>query len=237
MSEKTFQFELLYVVIYYMYIAFASVRNKYKEAMNMLLNSLPYSWRTRYIVVYQNEPHESIREFEDGHFEVSIRQNMFEYGTWIGVQLLIDKGYLIKDTWFLFIHDTCKFCSSRQVQPIARLIQYYEETNVDIIWMCNTGQCNFCLIRRIGIRYGSFLYSKFQTIPKHDAIDWEHSHNNVYSPKSFPVHQVFTNMANQTMPKRQIYSNVIRDVLYYPSLDLEKYYVRVNHEEVHPSIP
>jgi hypothetical protein len=211
-----------------MFIAFCSIRGKYEQAVNTLVRSFPETYKNRYIVIYQDEPEDSCVKAPDGHIEVTLQRNIYEYGTWVGVQMAIDNGMVPKDSWFLFLHDTCKFVSN-PTHMIDALIITFQHSDMDIIWLCSSGQCNLCMTRKTGVSYGANIYAPLHHISRTQAIEWDHMKRNKYSPKSFPIRQTYVPYQNVILPKRNVYSDsdVERNVLYYPSVLMEKYYVHV----------
>ncbi len=53
---------------------------KYKIALNLLLDSLPDEWKNKYILIYQDEETNNYKIFDDGHIEVYITNNLYDYG-------------------------------------------------------------------------------------------------------------------------------------------------------------
>jgi len=217
------------------YISITTIK-KYKCALDVLLNSLPNEWKNKYIIVYQDENENNFKICEDGHIEVYIQNNIYEYGNYVGINMLLESNIIPQDSWFLFIHDTCKFLGDNCVLLTYKLIENYK--NNDIIWLSNTGQCNICLIRKNAIQAGNKLYKDIKSIPKMDAIGYEWNHKHVLSPKSFNVKQHFINNPTKYLGKRYVYNNTNeRDCLLYESINIEKYYVHIRVESDHPVLP
>lgn len=219
------------------YVAITTIK-KYKVALNMLINSLPKEWKNKYIIVYQEEDNDGFFINKDGHIEVKIKNNIHDYGNWIGIDLLIENNVVKKDSWFLFIHDTCLFKGDNSVKKTKDIINKYHETDIDIIWLCDNGQCNICLIRRNGIKEGK-RYKSLMTMNKEDTIHYEWNHDDFYSPKSFNVPQKYLCIPTELLGKRFVYNNINeRDVLLYPSIDIEKYYYFIYvGRDTHPCVP
>jgi len=219
------------------YVSITTIQ-KYKAALDIMLASLPEEWKNKYIVVYQDEPVNEFTVFEDGHIEVKITNNLSDYGNWIGMQMLIDNNVVPKDTWFLFVHDTCKFVSNECSQKVKDIIAAHNELDVDILWLCHNGQCNICLIRRNGITHGNNVYKDITYMTKQETVDYEWQHNNPLSPKSFPVPQQFINIPTQHLGLRYVYNNLnARCVLLYSTIDMEKYYFYIRDTHPHPMLP
>jgi hypothetical protein len=219
------------------YLSITTIK-KYKVALDMLLESLPNEWKNKYILVYQNEDENGSKVFEDGHIEVYIKNNLSDYGNWVGVNILLEKQIIPQDSWFLFIHDTCKFVNDNSAELTYKIIEEYNDSNIDILWLSNTGQCNICLIRKNAITYGNNLYKDINYMTKMDTIAYEWNHTNVLSPKSFCVIQKFLDIPTKHLGQRFVYNNINnRDVLYYESINMEKYYYFTLKESDHPFSP
>jgi len=219
------------------YISITTIK-KYKPALDILIDSIPIEWKTKYILIYQNEKENSFKIFEDGRIEVYITNNLSDYGSFVGINILLEANVIPQNSWFLFIHDTCKFLGSNCVELTYNLIKRYSNSDVDILWLCNTGQCNICLIRKNAIQFGNNLYKDINFMTKMETIKCEWKHNYVLSPKSFNVKQFFINIPTHHFGKRYVYNNINeRDVLLYKSINMEKYYFHTKIESDHPFSP
>ena len=209
----------------------------YETALNSIVESLPSEWKDKYILVYQNDPNERITIFEDGHIEVYIKNNLHDYGNWIGIHRLIERGLVSKDSCFLFVHDTCKF-GERTYKLTAHISNIFmNECDYDILWLCSNGQCNICLIKESAIQYGYNIYKDIYKITKLQTVDWEWDHYNLCSPKSFELKHYYIPIKTEKLGLRKVYSDVERTVLLYNSIDMEKYYVDIKKESDHPFLP
>lgn len=218
------------------YVSITTIK-KYKVALDVLVNSLPFEWKNKYIVVYQNEPENGFKIFDDGHIEVYIKNNLSDYGNWVGVNLLLEKNVIPEDSWFLFVHDTCKFLNNT-AELTNKIIRNNIGGNTEILWLSKYGQCNICLIRKNAIKYGSALYKNINYMTKMETIKYEWDYKNRLSPKSFDVAQKFINIPPKHLGKRYVYNNTNnRDVLLYESINMEKYYYHTEKESDHPFAP
>ena len=223
------------------YVSITTLK-KYKPALDMLINSLPTEWKNKYILVYQNENENenenTFKIFEDGHIEVYLTNNISDYGNFVGVNILLESNIVPQNSWFLFIHDTCKFLGSNCGELTYKLIEDYNDRDVDILWLCNTGQCNICLIRKNAIKIGSDRYKDIKFMTKMETIKYEWEHNNFLSPKAFNVNHFFCKNPAKHLGRRYVYNNINnRDVLLYETINMEKYYFHVNVESDHPFSP
>ena len=204
---------------------------KYKVALDVLLETIPEKWK--YILVYQNENENSFKIFED-HIEVYITNNLSDYGNFVGVNMLLELNIIPCDSWFLFIHDTCKFLGDECVELTNNLIKTHD---TDILWLCDNGQCNICLIRENAIKFGNNIYKDIVFLTKMETIALEWNHGNPLSPKSFNVKQQYINTPTKFMGTRQVYSSNERHCILFESINMEKYYFYVIKEEDHPFNP
>jgi hypothetical protein len=126
------------------------------------------------------------------------------------------------DTWFLFIHDTCKF-GPKSKKAVEDLIESAFEQ--DIIWLCSSGQGNICIIRNI-VPYGAGVYNGMK-MTKEYAIEIEHG-TGKDSIKSFPCRQLFLLHQNTCVEANYVYDDIKtygkRVTSRYDEFDLEKYY-------------
>lgn len=218
------------------YVVITSIKG-YDVALNYIVDSLPQEWKSKYIVVFQKENEDAYTVFEDGHIEVRLQRNIYEYGAWIGIHMLMEKNVLPNDAWCLFVHDTCRFGpnSRRLTQDILRT---YTPRKNDCIWLCQHGLRNICLVRRNMIYEGYKLYKNIYTMTKHEAIEGEINHTSKYSPKSVRVNHHFLPFHLAPYEKkeiRKVYGEHERHVDYFESIDLEKYvyWVHPNASHVH----
>jgi len=217
------------------YVSITTMR-KYKIALDMLLESMPHKWKSRYILIYQDEEKEDYNIFEDGHIEVYLKNNISDYGNWVGVSILLENNIVPANSWFLFIHDTCKFLENSETLTYG-IINEHKCDNYDVIWLCDNGQCNLCIIRKNAIQYGYNVYKDVKYMTKTETIIYEWHHDNYFSAKSFDVKQFFINIPTINMGCKNVYNTAYeRNVLLYNSINLEKYYYHPSIERPHPMI-
>jgi hypothetical protein len=218
-----------------LYIVVPTLRS-YKVALDLLLQSLPEEWKTKVILVYQKEKEESFTVFDDGHIEVYLDRNIYEYGSWIGVNLLLENKLIPYDSWYLFLHDTCK-CGPKTYEKCNEVIDLFTESEIDIVWLTLKGESNIALLRRKAITEGAKMYKNEYIMKKMDAIQYEHFHFSKLSPKMIDVPQLFLDTDKILKGVKPIYGVNKRTVFYIESIDLEKYYVMINSEQQHPQAP
>jgi hypothetical protein len=167
---------------------------------------------------------------------VTITNNLQDYGNWVGVNLLFENKVIPDDSWFLFVHDTCRFFDS--ASPTNELLRKYDATDAQIVWLSHNGQCNICLIRKQGILQGNLFYKDLQYISKSLSIDCEWNKHHL-SPKRIPVKQLFLPTHLDHRGVQKIYGTNDRSILFYPDIRMEKYfiYVPAHLSHTHPSEP
>ena len=218
-----------------LYIVIPTVRS-YKVALDLLLKSLPQQWKTKVILIYQKEKEESFTVFPDLYIEVYLDRNIYEYGSWIGVNLLLENKIIPDDSWFLFLHDTCK-CGPKTYEKCKELLDSFTESEIDIIWLTLKGESNIGLLRRKAITEGAKMYANEYTMTKMDAIQYEQHLNSKLSPKMLNVPQLFLDTDKILTGIKPIYGVHKRTVFYIETIDLEKYYVMIYSEDEHPQAP
>jgi len=212
-----------------LYVVITSIR-AYKTALERLVDSFPPEFKTKYIVVFQKEEETDFKVFEDGHIEVSLTTNIYEYAAWIGVSLLQRTGTVPEHSWFLFVHDTSEFFVHSGIL-VNNIIDQYHNSLADIVWLSTTGQCNICLVRRHAIKHGGSVYKDIDAMSKRDAIEyeWGHNanpnHNKKRCPKCLDTNQRFVQTNTIILGRKKIYGPVVREVLYFPSIQFVKYLV------------
>ena len=219
------------------FVSITTIRT-YQPALDMMIQSLPDEWKNKYIVVYQNENENHYKVFLDGHIEVYLKNNLSDYGNFVGINMLFDLNIIPQNSWILFVHDTCKFMGNDCVVLTDALIAKHDNSDVDIVWLCNTGQCNICLIRKKAISIGNACYKDIQHMTKMETIEYEWNHKHTLSPKSFDVKHHFINTPTQHLGQRFVYNKTNkRDCLLYKSIHMEKYYFHTRVESDHPFAP
>jgi len=218
-----------------LYVVIPTIRS-YKVALDLLLSSIPKQWQQKLILVYQKEKEESFTVFPDGHIEVYLDRNIYEYGSWTGVNLLLDHNIIPYESWFLFLHDTCK-CGPATYEKCQELLDLFTPSDIDLIWLTLKGESNICLLRRKAITEGAVMYANEYTMMKMDAIAYEHNHYLPLSPKMINAKQIFLDTDKIITDIRPIYGEHERYVFYIKTIDLEKYYVQVWSEGEHPQAP
>jgi hypothetical protein len=169
---------------------------------------------------------------------VYITNNLSDYGNFVGVNMLFELNIIPQDSWILFIHDTCKFLGDSCVSLTDKFIRDYNDTDIDILWLSDRGQCNICLVRKNAIQFGNNLYKDIKFMTKMQTIQYEWEHQHFLSPKSFKVKQHFIKIPTKHLGRRYVYNNVNkRDCLLYESINMEKYYFHTRIESDHPFSP
>jgi hypothetical protein len=219
------------------YVSIITHRN-YGDAVKALLSTLPIEFKNKYILIYSQEQEYDIKNCEDGHIEVKIKNNIYDYGNWVGVSMLLENNIVPQNSWFLFIHDTCKFVHENSAIKINGIINSFDHTDIDIIWTSHNGISNYCLARRNGVKIGGARYHPILTMPKMEAISYEWNHGQYLSPKSIDVPQFYINCPVKCLGTRDVYnSGSIRTVLLHDSVGIEKYFFYTAKEGDHHQHP
>jgi hypothetical protein len=178
------------------------------------------------ITVYANEAHNDV-----SNNIIKLKNNLYEFTGFIGVHLM--KDILPANTVFLLLHDTCS-AGDNFKQRLEQMVNDFEE---GIYWASRGGNCNICLYSKDAAEKAYTNLSSLLTISKLAAIAMEHNCHHL-SLKQLPVKHRFHSDEPQHLGKRAVYdSEIIRDQLYYNSLDLMKYFVYIRTENDHPQRP
>lgn len=220
------------------FISIVTMR-KYKDALAHFLASLPTGF-TKYIVTYQDDKdflgdkEDYYEQKEDGHYEIYSKRNLFEYGAWPALSMLKRDGKITDSDKILMIHDTTKL-GEKTLENVKAL----DFKDFDIFWASDVGQCNLCVALGKIIEKGAEKFKDMLTLDKSVAIsmEWDHKHEN--SLKNIEgVKNKFNDKGAEFKGQRKVYSEVDRNVLYFESIDIEKYYVHVNPDgKGHPTTP
>ena len=213
------------------YIVITTIRS-YQVALTELLQSLPP--QLKYIVIYSKEPTNDYK-IQETTIEVSIRNNIYEYGAYLGINMLLEKNAIPETSVFLFIHDTCKF-GQTATEKLPPLIEEFVKGEEEIFWLEKRGLCNICLIKPKAIKEGVKRYRNFFVMDKMTAITAEWGGNGI-SPKKLPLKQKFHTSHAEARGSRFVYNKENkREVIYYSLIDMEKYFT-AKHPTEHPQKP
>jgi hypothetical protein len=134
---------------------------------------MPEEARNRSITVYQNEPVEMIIKKEGGKIDMFIKEELFEYGSWLAVyKLARESGELTPTDWFLMIHDSCAF-EKNTLQKINELCLLLTRTNIEFYSLSAFGFHNISLVRGLGVWLIAEYLSSLPKMTKDDAIALE----------------------------------------------------------------
>jgi hypothetical protein len=137
---------------------------KGSEYLQRLLKTIPQVAHGHIITVSQKEDEDSII----GH-TVKLKRNIYEYGGFVGVNMLVECGTVSRDDWFFMIHDTCEFTPST-LTNLEFIYKTIHNTNINLYYLLNGRFHNLCLCRRDGI------VKKFQNVTsmtKQEALEHE----------------------------------------------------------------
>ena len=213
---------------------------KYKDALANVLASLPQGF-TKYIVTYQEDKDfigddrdDYYEQKEDGHYEIYSKRNLFEYGAWPALAMLKRDGKITDSDKILMIHDTTKL-GEKTLEKVKAL----DFKDFDIFWASDVGQCNLCVALGKVLENGAEIFKDMMTLDRGMGIsmEWDHRHEKSLKGIKEATHK-FHNKGSEFRGNRKVYSEVDRNVLYFDSIDLEKYYVHVPPDgKGHPTVP
>jgi hypothetical protein len=143
---------------------------RYKVFYDKLIKSIPNIYKI--ITVYQEEETDCYEKLPDENYEVRLKRNIYEYGAWTGLQMLIDAGEVSRDDWYLMIHDTCLF-TRETPEKLHNVCTVLYTTNVDVYYLVLGRFHNICLVRRQGIEKIAKIFEDIHTMTKKEALDLE----------------------------------------------------------------
>lgn len=211
---------------------------KYSTALEILQASLRACNipRDQLILVYANEDRQGLRRDPDGRWHVYLKRNIYEYTAFFGVQELYKQGLLLRDVPCLLLHDTT-YAGPNFRTKLDHMMEVHRDYGANLLWMSEQGTFNICIFNDRVVEQVCARLGPYMTMDKMKAIDMEHNRD----PDSFKQMSGFTQGFIQVPVEnrglRQVYSNIIRTVVYMPTLDLEKYYVHADHSHPHPQTP
>ena len=228
---------------------------KYQKALNPLLDSMYVAGgEANEILVVLNDCQKedlcSNYNLRSGISYVTIKNNIFEYGSHIGIVKAVEDGLVPSVNDFVIIHDTClvgknfkKKCLKLQNNDVQIMWAASSGTCIDHRgqmsdnrWWSNVGAFNLGIYRYQAIKSASNLLKEMTRMDKHFAIEMEHA-KNYMSPKMLPVSQSFNpNSPVQIIGQFDVYSEgKKRDVAYLKHMDLYKFFLWVPHGSEHPN--
>ena len=203
---------------------------KYAEARERLLKEL--LWPRKNVIVVVNGSSENHQDvLEDGTTILKTTKNLYEYTAFL-VPKILDA---CQEDAFLLLHDTCTLGPDFYWRAKAS----FENFCGGITWMSKTGICNLCIFDRSVTEDATDLFDRLEVLDKNVAICMEHNEH-AASPKRFTgAKQRFLDVPVVDYGTEKPYaSGLERRVLYFPSLDLKKYFIRVHRSiETHPNVP
>lgn len=215
------------------YISICSVKG-YETALDNLLSSFPENFKY-YIIIYQKEPKNYWERKSDGHYEVHLTKNIYEYGAWEGLYLLKQYNIIKNEDYILMLHDTCKL-GKKTFDLVENIISSGKVD--DIFWASNKGQANICITKGCVIDYGFEMYKDFHCTKKEAVqIEWNKDHQK--SMKSLKnIKQNYYKNDTLSLGLHKVYSDIERLSVYYESIDIEKYLVPLGNDisKIHPNV-
>lgn len=209
---------------------------KYDVPLRMLLESLDGKWPLEQIVVIMNDEHDSTtsHDSQTGLTYVSTPSNVYEY-TGFFVPALLDAS---KHDAFLLLHDTC-LAQDKAGQKIREAFQAFRDAQANIMWCSASGQCNIAIFDRTT---SDMVKEQWEgkSMTKQHAIDMEHNNSDDSIKRYANLRQAFHKDPSAVIGTATPYNpDIVRQVLYFPSIDVQKFYVEVadNADQQHPQTP
>lgn len=151
-----------------MYVVISTIK-MYNIAYEKLLNSIPKG--VKIITVYQNEEKQFYEKCGQG-YNVYLKKNIYEYGAWSGLLMLLNNNEISVDDWYLMIHDTCMFTPT-SFDKIMYLQFILEHTPIELYFLLGGRFHNICMIRKNGITKVADYFDSIETLSKTRAIELE----------------------------------------------------------------
>ncbi len=145
-------------------------KNEYKESYEKLLHTIPNECKI--ITIYQDEDSDSYEKLDNGNYNVQLKRNIYEYGAWIGLQMLIDSNEISRDDWYLMIHDTCLF-TQNTVPKCSFIMHVLSQTDIDMYFLLRGKFHNICIVRRDGISNIAKSFMEKEQMTKKEALELE----------------------------------------------------------------
>jgi hypothetical protein len=190
--------------------------NKYEVAYKNLWNSIPDELYPKTITIFQDSPNDSWEKTSNG-YKVYIRNNIYEYGAWVGANTLVQAREISEDDYFLMIHDTCEF-GKNTMYRIIQLENELKNTNIEYFSLLKGGFHNLCVVCKRGLTSIAENFKEVISMTKSEAVSFETTlRENIPSTEYMvvPIHNG---------PKK-VYSDLERMVVYVHSLDMLKFYI------------
>lgn len=215
------------------YLVVAS-HGRYGEARQRLLASLATWPRDRLVVVLNGEPADGVDRHPDGSHTVRFASNLYEYSAFFVPHALgAPPGAA-----FLLVHDTS--VAGADFVPRARqAFARFREESCDVLWCSRTGQCNVCVFGGAAAARARELWGGLTTLDKRRAIRWEHDPEDLSLKAQDDLAQTYLHDGSYVAGVEVPYSSGLpRHALYFPALDLTKFYFNMDsHEGPHPDAP
>lgn len=206
---------------------------RYGEARARMVESLSDWPRDRLVIVLNGEDADQTSRQADGSHVVRFASNLYEY-TGFFVPRVLGAG---PGSAFLLVHDTCTAgpdFAARAREAFSR----FREEDLDVLWCSRGGQCNVCVFGEAVAERARQLWGQMTTVDKRRAIYWEHNADRQSLKGQDDLRQAYVEHASYVTGVEVPYSSgVPRHTLYFPFLDLKKWYYNMDAADVHPEQP
>lgn len=171
--------------------------------------------------------------------KVYTTKNLYEYFGFFIPMILSQLDSKYSNYLYLLIHDTCEF-GNQSVEKIIDICSDFEKEKLDLLWLSPNGQSNFCIFNNTSSIKVYKKLSHFGELEKIIGVRMENETDHPYSIKSIQdLNMGYINIQQQHLGISYPYSTQKRNVVYYPSIDIKKYfvYVEFHNNQVHPEVP
>lgn len=172
----------------------------------------------------------AVEAAEDGSRVVRFARNIYEYTAFLVPRALGADA----DERFVLVHDTAE--AGPRFRELATAAAA-RSRDLDVLWCSPTGQCNLCVFGRRASDVAHALWLDLQVLHKRTAIQWEHRPGPANLKGQGSLRQAYAPEAARVTGTAMPYSQNVRTRLYFPALDLVKFYINMDVCETHPDRP
>lgn len=172
----------------------------------------------------------AVEALEDGSRVVRFARNIYEYTAFFVPRALGATA----DERFLLVHDTAE--AGPRFRELATAAAA-RSRDVDVLWCSPIGQCNLCVFGARASDVARALWLDLQVLHKRTAIEWEHRPGPANLKGQASLRQAYAPEAARVTGTAAPYSRHVRTRLYFPALDLTKFYIDMDACDTHPDRP
>lgn len=208
---------------------------KYDEALNTLLLSLKGKWDPKNIIIVMNQsPIDKISTHPDEYMIFNTTYNIYEYTAFFVPEAINASS----EDAFLLLHDT-SYADLHFKYKAEKLFSDMKKQDLDVLWASAHGQCNICVFNYKAANEVTRIFRGNKEIDKMYAIQMEWGNHPHSLKKNKNIKQAFHRIRAICDDKfyQPYTSGHNRKKIYYPSLDIDKYFVHIEKSEDHPQEP